>query len=385
MNNENVFDVLIVYSGVIARSAAKQSTNIRHPFSNSSRRANYNDAYAYLLKMCKKQGLKAAFSISSDIIGAGTCDSYWLFEDEKWKRIIEHCYSRQIFDKFSPVSKKRKMQRELLFSSELVQPFNDPVLASLFFDKLKTFETLSTYAIPTVAIVNTDKFSIEKSIRKLRRITRNHTCHDDFTRDIILKDRFGAGGNNIYRISKNYTREIGLILEKNKRVTFILQPFTLFDSGYSYKGHSEATDIRLIYQNGNIIQTYIRMAKINDFRCNEHQGGSLVYVNRKDIPKKVFQISEHITKELDKNNSLFALDFIVSNNGNVYFLEGNIGPGLDWNLSLKKNERLSKKLIRGIVNELSVRSSRIRLERGIECEVGSYDLNLPMVSVGNIY
>ena len=45
-------------------------------------------------------------------------------------------------------------------------------------------------------------------------------------------------------------------------------------------------------------------------------------------------------------------DFIISNNGNIYLLEGNTGPGLDWNLLIRENEIEGQKLIRMIVKEL---------------------------------
>jgi glutathione synthase/RimK-type ligase-like ATP-grasp enzyme len=98
------------------------------------------------------------------------------------------------------------------------------------------------------------------------------------------------------------------------------------------------------------------MAKADDFRCNEHQGGSLTYIHKKDIPEKVIKLALKLAGQLNKPDSIYALDFIISNNDRVYFLEGNCGPGIDWNLDLLKNERMSKKLIRIIVKELKNRT-----------------------------
>ena len=75
------------------------------------------------------------------------------------------------------------------------------------------------------------------------------------------------------------------------------------------------------------------------------------------MPSKVVAVSRNIAKILNKKSSLFALDFIISNNGNIYLLEANTGPGLDWNLSIKKNEIEAKKLIRIIINEITRRIS----------------------------
>ena len=378
MKSDRDFDVLVVYSGNIAISAANGSTDELMPFAISSGRANYNVAYAYFLETCEEFGLKAAFSTSADIVDAGTCKSYWLYKDKTWKKVEEPCYSRQIFDKFSPRNREMRRQHELLFSSDLIRPFNDPYLHSLFFDKFKTYKRLSNFAIPTVAINDESKTGIAQAVRKLQALASRDLVGKDFTPAIVVKDRFGSGGDNIFKVTKNYTNEITALIQARRDLSFIIQPFMQFENGYSYKNNATATDIRLIYQNGKIIQTYIRMAKANDFRCNEHKGGTLLYVNLKEIPEKVLRLSERIADELQQNNSLFALDFIVSDIGKVYFLEGNIGPGIDWNLAMKKNERLSKELIRGIVGELAFRVDQMRSERVIDHQISKQTPAIPL-------
>ncbi|KKQ90444.1 MAG: hypothetical protein UT14_C0036G0005, partial [Candidatus Shapirobacteria bacterium GW2011_GWE1_38_92] len=114
------------------------------------------------------------------------------------------------------------------------------------------------------------------------------------------------------------------------------------------------TDIRLVYLNGEIVQTYIRVAKSGEFRCNEHRGGTLTYIPLSAIPKIVLKMSNLIAKDLNNKRSLYALDFVISDNGNAYLLEGNTSPGLDWNLTLKHNEIEAKKLIRLVVQQLLI-------------------------------
>src|SRR3990170_1762505 len=142
------------------------------------------------------------------------------------------------------------------------------------------------------------------------------------------------------------------MVEKHKKTSFIIQPYIKFDKGYSFQNSLVAADIRLIFLGGKLIQTYIRMAKDGEFRCNEHRGGTLKYISKNEVPLKVISLSKKIVKILKKKSSLFTLDFIISNYGNVYLLEGNTGPGLDWNLSIKENEIEGKKFIRIIVKEL---------------------------------
>ncbi|OGM74786.1 hypothetical protein A3H19_02285 [Candidatus Woesebacteria bacterium RIFCSPLOWO2_12_FULL_39_9] len=351
----NNFDVLIVYSHRIAKSA-NSSTNKLTPFPIGSRSESYNLVYSYFLKTCRNNNLKAAFTTSSDIIGAGKCSSFWLYEASNWIKVKKPGYSKLIFDKFSPITKIVKDNRTLLFSSLKVKPFNSPYLFDLFFDKQETYRKLKEFSIPTVPVRgNTDK-NIRRSIKMLNKIIEKHSYKKDFSSEIVMKDRFGAGGRSVFKFRKDNLRDI-VRVAKNTRKNFILQPSVKFERGFRYQGSFSPTDIRLIFLEGKIVQTYIRIAKHGDFRCNEHRGGALIYVSKKEIPEGITNLSKEIAGVLGKDNALFCLDFIISNNQNIYLLEGNTGPGLDWNTSSKVNEIEAKKLIRMIVKELVKRTT----------------------------
>jgi glutathione synthase/RimK-type ligase-like ATP-grasp enzyme len=358
MKKTHYFDVLVVYSDTIATSASSRINTDIEPFSIESGNDNYNGVYAHFLMECKKNGLSAAFTTSSEIIKAGTCKSYWLYDENigKWVKVNKKCFSPVIFDKFSPISKKSITARKLLFSTDDSTPFSDPYLLQLFKDKYKTYERLSSYSIPTVLIEGSSTPAIMSSLKNLNQLKNDHPTPLDFSSEIIIKDRNGAGGNHIYKVDPSNIQEIKRILRNNYRLEFVIQPFVLFDKGYSHNNHLGLTDIRLIFFNQKVIQAYIRMAKKDDFRCNEHKGGILEYISLKDIPKDIITQSKNIIKSLQTKSSLYALDFIVSNSGNTYFLEGNTGPGLDWNLSKTVNERKAKQLIQLIVEELVKRT-----------------------------
>jgi glutathione synthase/RimK-type ligase-like ATP-grasp enzyme len=351
MDND-IFDVLVVYSDRLAVSASTLEGNALLPFAKGSGSESYNTVYSYFLKVCQKNGLKVAFTTSADIIGAGKCQSYWLYEDDNWIKVRKSCFSKLIFDKFSPINTKIRKSRLLLFSSKDIKSFNNPHLFDLFFDKQKTYEKLGQFSIPTVEIDGKTLQSVNRACAKLKIILKKHPCIKDFSDEIIVKDRFGAGGLNIYKFKFDQAKKISRTLLKHNLKSFIIQPFVRFDKGFTYNNSPVSTDVRLIYLRGKIIQTYIRMAKSGDFRCNEHQGGTLKYIPQSLIPANILLISNEITKVLNKKSSLFALDFIISNEGNIYFLEGNSGPGLDWDLSNKENEIEAQKLIRIIVREL---------------------------------
>lgn len=353
MKKPVLFDVLVVYTEGIAVSASSNKQN-KLPFSVISNRARYNVAYAYFLKICLKNNIKAAFTTSDAIIGKGKCSNYWIYQKDEWIKVNKECYSRLIFDKFSPINKKQIDRRLRLLDGIEVKPFNDPILHSLFFDKLKTYQGLKTFTIPTVSVKSEEYSNVEQSVNNLHDLISEHSNQNDFSRKYVLKDRFGAGGNSIFCIDeKDHNYHISRILSENKNTQFVIQPFLKFKNGYTYKSYIGFIDIRIIYLEGEIIQAYIRVARKNEFRCNEHKGGALEYIPLKDLPKKILSLSDKLTRLLNSNNTLYALDFVVSDSGNVYLMEGNTGPGIDWNLSLKKNERMAKKLIRLIVENLA--------------------------------
>lgn len=353
MKEDTNFDVLIVYSGGIAKSASINDSQT--PFSQNER-GNYNVAYAYFMDECRRSRISVALASSSDVIGPGLCKAYWTLYKDEWVRHEDRAFSTLIFDKLSPVNSIRKLQRDLLFSLPTVKSYSDTFLFELFFDKQLTHDTLLPFSLPTISLDSSDERSVEKGIALLRSLSNAHYARDDFGRSFILKDRYGAGGNNIFQITKDHNRNIRAIMKANPTISFILQPFISFQKGYSYKDSNSAIDIRIIFEGEKIVQTYIRMANAGDFRCNEHQGGTLIYTFQKEIPRSVLQCARKIAKFLGKKYALYALDFIVSDRGTIFLLEGNNGPGLDWNLSLKNNEQKSKKLIRVIVKELQARS-----------------------------
>lgn len=50
---------------------------------------------------------------------------------------------------------------------------------------------------------------------------------------------------------------------------------------------------------------------------------------------------------------------VISDNGNVYFLEGNINPGIYWGENEKKDEVMTKIVIRLIVKEMVRRTQKV--------------------------
>jgi hypothetical protein len=272
------FDVLVVYTSGIATSATSQLSLL--PFDKHPLRAHYNDAYAYFLKTCELQNITAAFTTTLDLDDEGNFKSFWVHEKNTWIKKDQLCKSNLIFDKFSPVNALQRKNRKKLFSHALITSFNHPETFSLFFDKQKTFDDLSDFTIPTVSIKNSDA-NLEIAYQQLSLLLKNHPNKDDFSNDLIVKDRYGAGGDNIHKMKKKQMRSKSFEILHDNNKSFVIQPFVNFNKGHGKGIFKGFVDIRIVFVGKNLIQSYIRKPKKADFKCNEHQGGSLQYISKK--------------------------------------------------------------------------------------------------------
>lgn len=341
------FDVIIIYDGRIAFSASNSRYRGSAPFSRSSKYANYNRSYEYFLQHCAKQGLRAAFATTRDISGSGSLKSVWVY-NKIWKRLKQPAESFLIFDKFSGLTAYNIQQLALLTRSDRkVRLFHSQKIRKIFDDKLKTFTTFSKYAIPTVKIETDSEKHIIAAKKKLYIQLQHHKYVDDFSEHRVLKDQFGSGGKNVYKVHEN--KKIRSIGKHIPLLYFVLQP--LIDaSNFDYHSSAINTDLRVIICDGKIVQCYVRTAKQGDFRANASQGGQVEYIRPSRIPKDVLTMCAAISKKLSVPHSFYALDFIKSLSGNLYFVEGNITPGINW--FDDEDERYAKQLMRLIIKNL---------------------------------
>jgi len=369
MKKNEKFDVMVVYSETIAKSARDSQYKGRSPFPRTERCAGYNDSYSYVLSRCKKTGTKAAFTTSRDIIGPGLFQSYWTY-DSKWTKHQGKASSAVLFDKFTPGTQEQQHRLELMTSKKSVYTFSNKEIKDIFLNKLNTYKYFREFAIPTVAVANPSQRTIALAKQSLDTVLDHHQYEMDVDDGYILKDQTGSGGYKIYKVdfdtvgSEDIMKYYAHDKNEKKLLSYVLQPFINCTDGFHFENYSGFIDLRLILINQKIIQAYIRVARDGNFRCNEHQGGDLVYIPLSVIPRTVRAMSKQITQQLhtivDLKHSLFALDFIQSNDGNLYFIEGNTNPGIDWDHGKKINEVKSKELIDIIVRELRLISKEKR-------------------------
>jgi len=365
-DNTTIFDLIVAYSGAIAKSARNGNYKEAVPFSANSKNEIYNDSYRYFLSRCKKMGIKAAFATSDDIIGEGLFQSFWTY-DKGWKRNYGKAHSKIFLYKFTPTTQKQKLKLKLLTDSKSIYLFNNQRLKDIFQNKLNTYKHFKEFAIPTVEVKNLSAREVNTAKGEMDSLLKKSKYKNDFNGSYIIKDKTGSSGLKIFKVNfdksgiangDEITRQFESDKKRKKISSYIMQPFIDCNDGFVFGKSGGLIDLRVIVLNDEIIQTYIRIAKKGSFKCNEHQGGDLIYIPINEIPREVLAMTGKIIKSLKKKlnlkHSLYALDFIRSDSGNLYFIEGNDRPGLDWNHKKAINERKAKELINMIVDELKL-------------------------------
>lgn len=353
--NCQTLDVLIVYTeGAMAGIACARTKRLTAPFNAKPRYMELNKSYAYMLQACSELGMSAGLASSADITGEGQVTGYWKYDEHCWTKHQGIARARIVFDKFSPYNSLQRQLRQTLFG-ERVTPFNSPDLYELFFDKLKLYEYLSKYAIPTVPIRRPTKTEIKTALRSLDGLIASHTGKMDFARGVVLKDRNGAGGAAVYLVKERDVAKIYELVLRHPNKRFVLQPRVKFEHGFAYKSKRGQTEIRHIFAGEEIVQSYIRVAAGEDKLCNDHQGGESIYLKLREVPRRVTNMARSIASTLPADSGVYALDFVIADSGQTYLLEGNTGPGLNWSDDNKIHETKSKELIGVIVQTIAKR------------------------------
>lgn len=345
-NAIRLYDIIIIYEGDMAESAGDAAYHEKHPFSIKKNNP-YNESYSYFLEECAKQNVRAAFTTTNDIGLNGLCKTVWEYREKKWHRITQRSQAKIFFDKFSQKKELTPFSIAVKKSVAKMSLFHNKKIRSIFDNKLKTSTLFLEHTVPTEFIDLSSQKKILLAQKKLDKKIALHSEHRDFKKGYVLKDQFGSGGDLVFKTTKE--TDYAAIYKKHPLVSFVLQPFVTA-SGFQFGTTSGIIDLRVIVLNGTIIQSYIRSAKKKEFRANASYGGSVSYIPIEKIPQDVLDMTRAIHQTLKSKHSFYALDFMKSDSGNLYFIEGNITPGLNW--FNKTDELYAKKLIRELIEEM---------------------------------
>lgn len=341
-----LFDIIIIYDAHLAHSAADPGYREATPFGKADAYFNCNATYQYFIEYGRAQGLQVAFTTTHDIAASGQFKSVWTYQGG-WERQLTTTNAKVIFDKFSNLLVRNHAVYKLL--TTILKPlpfFHNQAMRVMFDNKLETYLEFPHYTIPTVQVHSLAPVDVAQAKKYLARKCRTHPYRDDFTTEYVLKDQFGIGGNSIFKIT---TDDDFANIPHNPAMHYILQPL-IQASGFSIAGYTGSSDLRVIIGNNKILQSYLRVAKEGEFRANAQQGGEVVYLTLDQIPEDVLAMITEIKQHLPNKYALYTLDFIKSQNGHLYFIEGNNSPGLNW--FDREDEVKAKQLIHLLVANL---------------------------------
>lgn len=256
--------------------------------------------------------------------------------------------ARIIFDKFSnQETYNAKYDARLRANPNGVRYFHDARIREIFDNKLKTYIAFSEYAIPTVKINLDTEEHITFAKNKLHATLSHNHFTEARSESFVLKDKYGSGGHNVFKI--NTHTKLKPIGKRDESISYVLQPF-ITASGFTFTDYSGNIDLRVIVCNGEIMQCYIRIPKQNEFRANASQGGTLIYIDVDSIPADVVTMARAINADLPVHDGFYALDFMKSSTGHLYFIEGNSTPGLNWYSN--EDEHYAKQLMRMMIQKI---------------------------------
>ncbi len=194
-------------------------------------------------------------------------------------------------------------------------------------DKFKTYKFLGdSYMKKTYSI---------KNIIELKEMFKKINLNNKY----FLKPKDGLGGKGIFF---GYAKDL-LSINLNKKDCYVLQEFIDTSSGIEgiVKG---LHDLRIVFIGEKIVWSHVRSPREGTFLSNVSQGGRIIEIDPKRIPKKILEkatlIQKLITSKYGK--SIFSIDFGIEN-GEPFVFELNDRIGFP-------TEKMESKTI--FINEL---------------------------------
>jgi glutathione synthase/RimK-type ligase-like ATP-grasp enzyme len=255
----------------------------------------------------------------------------WAYRDGKWIKITEEIKPDMIFDKIKSRNDYQMFDYKMEISRK-VKLYNAPLFRTILDNKLGQYMILEEFMPKSYLALS--KHELERELKKIK------------TKKVVIKPLYGSGGFGITIIDRS--EKVGRGIE----YPVLLQEFVNGGGipGFSKKG--ELADLRLIYQNNELVYALSRIAKGKSLFTNFHQGATAVLVNKKNIPGSVTKMASQINKKLNIFTSAnYSLDFIFDKKGSPLLIEMNTTPGFDL-LKIVGDEDLIEKNFVDFINIL---------------------------------
>lgn len=273
------------------------------PFENK----RYQYSYEYFYDLCLRDGIQMYRASYEWYDYEKNIFKYaWVFEGIGgcWKK-INNIKPDIIYDKTTG-------RLEVHYKKELIRP-HYPFINDIFFTM-----TIDDKFITGLIFAKWSKKSwIVRNNKELLRFSKNIR-----TSKIVIKPIAKSGGKGIIIISKSKLKEVRIKEE------MIIQDF--IDSSQGVPGVTSGLhDLRLVFVNSKLVYSYIRKPKKGSYLANLAQGGSLIIVPNKKIPKSVRPIIRYANQVFESYEPrIFTIDIMFDKSRRPWIVELNSMPGL---------------------------------------------------------
>lgn len=223
---------------------------------------------------------------------------YW--NGDEWEK-VEHVEIDGVYDLFRHDKEKHELKQKM---KDEIGILNDPEVADLCQDKLKTFRRFQSY------IPETRKAS-EDNVKELL---------NDYGKAII-KPRYGSSGEGI--------RVVESIADYSVKdpENVLVQKFVK-DAEIPELDVEGPHDLRILVVNDEVVGSYLRIPGEDSVLSNVAQGGSKDYLELSKVPESAMDRVQEVADELeDYRPVIYTVDFMIAD-GTPYIVELNSQPGV---------------------------------------------------------
>lgn len=285
----------------------------RAPFDS----ANTNDAYAHLCSLCAEANMNLYITHFDNILPDSTIFS-WIYRDTAWE--LEELPISQFslsYADLPPNETNANRLREMLIAHD-VTIVNDLWISDALTDKVRTYELFPELIPATVDVADA------VGMARLRELS----THPDLSLEkLILKPRFGERGKGIEVIDFSDLTSTRVLNKQD----YIIQPFLESDAGIPELNIQGRHDLRMLVNNGEIIQLFVRVPAPNSHISSYAAGGKIQHFEVAQLPEKFREVALAVDERLNHFvPRLYSVDVGFGRSGKIWIYELNTMPGIVW-------------------------------------------------------
>jgi len=295
-----------------------------------------NNSYAHLSQRCSNVGLRLYITHFANSLSNSSIFS-WTYEEGNWVLGAHSLAEIDIaYADLPPNFESANVLRKMLLCHN-IRIINDLALSDCLTDKVATYHLLPEFVPPTFDMDD------PKLIQKLS-VLPNH--QDLIKEQLLLKPRYGERGKGIEIINFFDLSSRQLAGYKN----YIAQPLIETNCGIPSLDIQGRHDLRMLIQNGTIVQFYVRVPKAQSYISNKSHGGQFFYYELEALPQQFRELANIVDQRLMQYSPrLYSIDIGVGKSGKIWIFELNTMPGIVWEekyeLDKRKNMELHEILV----------------------------------------